>query len=85
MNLRLLNTKDNILNLTKSNLYFIEGVIIMKVKERKDRRVSLLLKSSSVEILDEFARDHDTSRNDIIQQLIDNFIKNPNKLEILKL
>ena len=57
----------------------------MKVKERKDRRVSLLLKPSSVEILDEFARDHDTSRNDIIQQLIDNFIKNPNKREILKL
>lgn len=57
----------------------------MKLKERKDRRVSLLLKPSSVEILDEFARDHDTSRNDIIQQLVDNFIKNPNKLEVLKL
>lgn len=68
---------------TVSNL--IEGVIIMKLKERKDRRVSLLLKPSSVEILDEFARDHDTSRNDIIQQLVDNFIKNPNKLEVLKL
>ena len=47
-------------------------------------RVNLILKPSSVAIIDEFARDHDTSRNDIIQRLVDNFIKNPNKLEVLK-
>lgn len=43
-------------------------------KERKTRRVQLLLKESAVNALDTYARDQDTSRNDIIQNLIDEFL-----------
>ena len=44
------------------------------VKERKTRRVQLLLKESSVQALDDYAKLHDTSRNDIIQNLVEKFI-----------
>jgi hypothetical protein len=44
------------------------------VKERKTRRVQLLLKESSVDALDAYAKKHDTSRNDIIQNLVEDFI-----------
>ena len=46
------------------------------VKERKTRRVQLLMKESTVDTLDAYAKKHDTSRNDIIQNLVEEFIKN---------
>ena len=46
------------------------------VKERKNRRVQLLLKESTVNALDLYAKQHDTSRNDIIQTLVEDFLKN---------
>lgn len=46
------------------------------VKERKTRRVQLLMKESTVDALDAYAKTHDTSRNDIIQNLVEEFIKN---------
>ena len=46
------------------------------VKERKTRRVQLLMKESTVDALDAYAKIHDTSRNDIIQNLVEDFIKN---------
>ena len=45
-------------------------------KERKTRRVQLLLKESTVNELDNYAKIHDTSRNDIIQNLIEEFLNN---------
>lgn len=45
-------------------------------KERKTRRVQLLLKESTVNELDNYAKIHDTSRNDIIQNLIEEFLSN---------
>lgn len=45
------------------------------VKERKTRRVQLLMKESTVDALDSYAKTHDTSRNDIIQNLVEEFIK----------
>ena len=45
------------------------------VKERKTRRVQLLMKESTVDALDAYAKRHDTSRNDIIQNLVEDFIK----------
>lgn len=44
-------------------------------KERKTRRVQLLLKESTVQGLDNYAQMHDTSRNDIIQNLVEEFLK----------
>ena len=44
------------------------------VKERKTRRVQLLMKESSVQSLDDYAKLHDTSRNDIIQNLVEDFL-----------
>ena len=46
------------------------------LKERKTRRVQLLMKESTVDTLDAYAKKHDTSRNDIIQNLVEDFIKN---------
>lgn len=43
------------------------------VKERKTRRVQLLMKESTVDALDAYAKTHDTSRNDIIQNLVEDF------------
>ena len=40
------------------------------MKERKTRRVQLLMKESTVEALDRYA-----SRNDIIQKLVEDFIE----------
>ena len=45
------------------------------MKERKTRRVQLLMKESTVDALDTYAKKHDTSRNDIIQNLVEDFIK----------
>ena len=45
------------------------------VKERKTRRVQLLMKESTVDALDAYAKTHDTSRNDIIQGLVEEFCK----------
>ena len=44
------------------------------VKERKTRRVQLLLKESTVDQLDAYAKKYDTSRNDIIQNLVEEFL-----------
>ena len=44
-------------------------------RERKTRRVQLLLTESAVNNLDAFAKDHDLSRNEIIQGLIEDFLK----------
>ena len=49
-------------------------VVIPTAKERKTRRVQLLLKESTVMALDDYAKAHDTSRNDIIQTLVDDFL-----------
>ena len=46
------------------------------IKERKTRRVQLLMKESTVDALDAYAKIHDTSRNDIIQTLVEEFLKN---------
>lgn len=46
------------------------------IKERKTRRVQLLMKESTVDALDAYAKVHDTSRNDIIQNLVEEFLKN---------
>ena len=45
------------------------------VRERKNRRVQLLMKESTVDSLDAYAKTHDTSRNDIIQNLVEDFLK----------
>ena len=47
-----------------------------KTKERKTRRVQLLMKESTVESLDLYAKRHDTSRNDVIQKLVEEFLEN---------
>lgn len=44
-------------------------------KERKTRRVQLLMKESTVDALDAYAKTHDTSRNDIIQNLVEQFLE----------
>ena len=44
------------------------------VKERKTRRVQLLMKESTVQSLDAYAKRYDTSRNDIIQNLVEDFL-----------
>lgn len=44
------------------------------MKERKTRRVQLLMKESTVDQLDAYAKRHDTSRNDIIQNLVEEFL-----------
>ena len=43
-------------------------------RERKTKRVQLLLKESTVNALDQYAIKHDTSRNDIVQKLIESFL-----------
>lgn len=48
------------------------------VKERKTRRVQLLMKESTVDQLDAYAKVHDTSRNDIIQKLVEDFLRGVN-------
>ena len=45
------------------------------VKERKTRRVQLLMKESTVDALDAYAKRYDTSRNDIIQNLVEKFLE----------
>ena len=48
------------------------------VKERKTRRVQLLMKESTVDALDAYAKSHDTSRNEIIQNLVEQFLTDKN-------
>lgn len=43
-------------------------------KERKTRRVQLLLKQSTVDNLDMYAKTRDISRNDLIQTIVDEFL-----------
>lgn len=45
------------------------------LKERKTRRVQLLMKESTVDQLDAYAKTYDTSRNDIIQNLVEEFLR----------
>lgn len=45
------------------------------VKERKTRRVQLLMKESTVDQLDAYAKTYDTSRNDVIQNLVEEFLR----------
>lgn len=42
--------------------------------ERKNRRVQLLMKESTVQRLDDYAKRKFTSRNDIIQNLVEEFL-----------
>ena len=42
--------------------------------ERKTRRVQLLMKESTVKALDKYAKKNYTSRNDIIQSLVEEFL-----------
>lgn len=44
------------------------------LKERKTKRLQLLLKESTVTALGEYAERNGTSRNDIVQQLLDDFL-----------
>ena len=44
------------------------------VRERKNRRVQLLMKESTVDALDAYAKRNDISRNEIIQGLVDKFL-----------
>ena len=44
-------------------------------RERKTRRVQMLMTESSVKELDEYAMLHDTSRTKIVQELVDKFLK----------
>lgn len=50
-------------------------------KERKTRRVQLLLRESTVDALDFYAKQHDTSRNEIIQKLVESFLNEKNPRE----
>ena len=50
-------------------------------KERKTRRVQLLLRESTVDALDSYAKLHDTSRNEIIQKLVEGFLNEKNPRE----
>ena len=45
------------------------------VRERKNRRVQLLMKESVVDSLDAYAKRCDTSRSEIIQNLVEDFLK----------
>lgn len=45
------------------------------LKERKTRRVQLLMKESTVDALDAYAKRNDTSRNEIIQNLVEQFLE----------
>ena len=44
-------------------------------KERKTKRLQLLLRESTVERLGAYAKEHDTSRNEIVQTLVDDFLR----------
>lgn len=43
-------------------------------RERKTKRLQLVLRESTVDRLGSYAKDHDTSRNEIVQTLIDEFL-----------
>ena len=45
------------------------------MRDRKTRRVQLLMKESTVDALDAYVKKYDTSRSDIIQNLVEDFIK----------
>lgn len=45
------------------------------VRERKNRRVQLLMKESVVDALDVYAKHYDISRSEIIQNLVEDFLK----------
>ena len=44
-------------------------------RERRTRRVQMLMKESLVDALDAYAKKHDTSRTEIIQVLVEEFLK----------
>lgn len=52
---------------------------IIKTKENKSTRVQLLCKPSVIASLDEIAKAYNTSRNEIINGLLENFIKQNEK------
>ena len=70
------NLNDNVSTPTHTHTSTPTPSPVPTAKERKTRRVQLLLKESTVIALDEYAKRHDTSRNDIIQKLADDFINN---------
>lgn len=45
-------------------------------KELKTKRLQLVLKESTVTKLGQYAEKHDTSRNDVVQKLLDNLLEN---------
>ena len=45
-------------------------------RERNTARVQLVMKPSMVEALDAYAEYHDTSRSEIIKNLVEEFLKN---------
>lgn len=44
-------------------------------RERKTKRLQLVLRESTVERLGAYAKEHDTSRNEIVQTLVDEFLR----------
>ena len=48
----------------------------VKVKEMKDKRVSLLMKPSTLTEFDEYAKNKGVSRNDLIHKLVTEFMRN---------
>ena len=78
------------MNVKKERASFVADLVPEKVeyththtstpiqKERKTKRVQLLLKPSTVDQLDAYAKIHDTSRNDIIQNLVEEFLNKEN-------
>jgi hypothetical protein len=44
-------------------------------RERRTRRVQLLMKESLVDVLDAYAAKHDVSRTEIIQSLVEKFLQ----------
>lgn len=45
------------------------------VRERKTKRLQLVLRESTVDRLGAYAKANDTSRNEIVQNLIDEFLR----------
>lgn len=51
---------------------------VVPQKEFKSKRVQLLMKPSTVARLDAYAKRNETSRNDIIQNLVEEFLNKEN-------
>lgn len=48
----------------------------LDVKVRKDRRVQLMMETSLVKELDKYAKKHNTSRSELVQAIVKEYLKN---------